>query len=107
MPKDIFDAFMEEMGGGRSRLANAVQNSSSDQPMEITAEQREILAKNRNEHRGRSANGCRRVPDYKNKTFRISKESDDILAKIAAVSGKPFKDLLDEAVVYLAKKYKL
>lgn len=107
MAKDEFDAFMEGMGGGRSRLANAIHNTHTEPAEEITPKQRETLAKSRNEHRGRTPQGGPRVPEYKNKTFRISKEADDTLAKIAAVSGKPFKDLLDEAVEYLAKKYKL
>lgn len=107
MAKDEFDAFMEGMGGGRSRLANAIHNTHTEPAEEITPEQRETLAKSRNEHRGRTPQGGPRVPEYKNKTFRISKEADDTLAKIAAVSGKPFKDLLDEAVEHLAKKYKL
>lgn len=107
MAKDEFDAFMEDMGGGRSRLANAVQNSNTKPIQEITPEQRATLAKNRNEHRGRIAQGGLRVPEYKNKTFRISKEADETLTKIAAVSGKPFKVLLDEAIEHLAKKYKL
>ena len=109
MAKDIFDDFMAGMGDGTSRLANAVQNSTAvaARTSNITPEQREQLAKNRSEHRGRTPQGGPRVPEYKNKTFRISKDADETLSKIAAVSGKPFKDLLDEAVVYLAKKYKL
>lgn len=107
MAKDEFDAFMEGMGGGRSRLANAIHNTHPEPAEEITPEQRKTLAKSRNEHRGRTPQGGPRVPEYKNKTFRISKEADDTLAKIAAVSGKPFKDLLDEAIEHLAKKYKL
>lgn len=107
MAKDVFDDFMEGMSGGRSRLANAVQQSEAKPAQDITPEQRETLARNRSEHRGRTPQGGARVPEYKNKTFRISKDADDALTKIAAVSGKPFKDLLDEAVAYLTKKYNL
>lgn len=106
MAKDEFDVFMEGMGGGRSRLANAVNNTHTEPTAEITPEQRANLAKSRNEHRGRTNLGGPRVPEYKNKTFRISKEADEALARVAAVSGKPFKDLLNEAVEYLTKKYK-
>ena len=107
MAKDEFDDFMEGMGGGRSRLANAVHNSNAEPTKEITPKQRETLAKSRNEHRGRTPQGGPRLPEYKNKTFRISKDTDETLTTIAAVSGKPFKVLLDEAVEHLAKKYKL
>lgn len=107
MAKDEFDAFMEEMSGGHSRLARTVRDSGLEQMPDSTPERREALLESRNRHRGRPVRGSRRVSEYKNKTFRISKDADCVLSKIAVVSGKPFKDLLGEAIEHLAKKYKL
>lgn len=108
MSKDPFDDFMSGFSGGSSRLANAVSQATEKREdieaikvSTVTTEQKETLLRNRSAHRGRGI----RVEDYKSKTFRISVKSDDTMTKIAAVSGKPFKELLDEAVIYLAKQY--
>ena len=103
--KDQFDDLMEGLSGGLGGVSKLAFNKSKN--TEVTPEQREAIAKSRNARRGRPSGGEIREKDYKNKTFRISLVTDEMLARIAAVSGKSFKELLDEAVVLLGRSYNL
>lgn len=103
--KDQFDDLMEGLSGGLGGVTSMAYNKA--QRTGATPEQREAIARSRNAHRGRPAGGERKDPDYKNRTFRISLAADEKLSRIAAVSGKSFKELLDEAVNILGKSYNL
>ncbi len=103
--KNQFDDLMEGLSGGLGGVTSLAYNKA--QKLEATPEQREAIARSRNAHRGRPTGGERKDPDYKSKTFRISLAADEKLSRIAAVSGKSFKELLDEAVDLLGKSYNL
>jgi hypothetical protein len=103
--KDQFDDLMEGLSGGLGGFTNLAYNKT--QKSVATPEQREAIAQSRNAHRGRPAGGERKDPNYKSKTFRISLATDEKLSRIAAVSGKSFKEILDEAVDLLGKSHNL
>lgn len=104
--KDLFDDFMAGMSGSLSDVSKMAYNNQ-EPAFEVTPEQREAIERSRNARRGRPTAGEKRKPDYTNKTFRISLETDQMMSRIAAVSGKSYKELLEEAVELLRKTYNL